>query len=233
MRAQNTIPLDGKEAGPVEIWHLATDTPRLPRHPSADEPIRLHVGTSPIAPGQAVWVEVRVRRVDGSEERSRAEGAWHANRGPNSYWEAPVGPFHHGDEVHYAVCGADVDGEASGGHFSFRVGPKIHLALLWHQHQPLYKDLCRKGQPGSYRFPRVRLHALRDYYGMAALLEEQPDVHVTINLTPVLLWQIEDYGVNVDPDARSWCEPTAQGVSSGASTPKIAGRQAISFRRAA
>jgi len=28
---------------------------------------------------------------------------------------------------------------------------------------------------------------------MAALLENRPQVHLTINLTPVLLWQIEDY----------------------------------------
>jgi alpha-amylase/alpha-mannosidase (GH57 family) len=39
----------------------------------------------------------------------------------------------------------------------------------------------------------VRLHAIRDYYAMAALLEQHPEVHLTINLTPVLLQQLEDY----------------------------------------
>jgi alpha-amylase/alpha-mannosidase (GH57 family) len=69
----------------------------------------------------------------------------------------------------------------------------IHLALLWHQHQPLYKDTVHPTPEGSYQEPWVRLHALRDYYSMAALVAEHPGIHLTINLTPALLWQIEDY----------------------------------------
>jgi alpha-amylase/alpha-mannosidase (GH57 family) len=69
----------------------------------------------------------------------------------------------------------------------------ISLALLWHQHQPLYKDPAHPTPEGSYCEPWVRLHALRDYYSMAALVAEHPGVHLTINLTPALLWQIEDY----------------------------------------
>ena len=38
---------------------------------------------------------------------------------------------------------------------------------------------------------RVRLHAIRDYYSMAALVAEHPGVHLTLNLTPARLWQIE------------------------------------------
>jgi len=60
-------------------------------------------------------------------------------------------------------------------------------------HQPLYRDLSRTDPKGAYLAPWVRLHALRDYYSMAALVGEFPDVHLTINLVPVLLWQIEDY----------------------------------------
>ncbi|MBZ0254369.1 MAG: hypothetical protein K8I02_13595, partial [Candidatus Methylomirabilis sp.] len=41
--------------------------------------------------------------------------------------------------------------------------------------------------------PWTRLHAIRDYYSMAALSVEKPNVRVTFNLTPVLLAQIEDY----------------------------------------
>ena len=37
--------------------------------------------------------------------------------------------------------------------------------VLWHQHQPLYKDLQAKRPQGSYRFSWVRLHAIRDYIG--------------------------------------------------------------------
>ena len=70
---------------------------------------------------------------------------------------------------------------------------KLNLALLWHQHQPIYKDVSRKAAKGSYLFPYVRLHSVRDYYSMAAIVADYPNVHLTINLTPSLLWQIEDY----------------------------------------
>ncbi len=64
-----------------------------------------------------------------------------------------------------------------------------YLMLLWHMHQPFYKDLAA----GVYAMPWVRLHALKDYYGMVAMLKEFPSVHVTFNLVPSLLAQIEDY----------------------------------------
>src|SRR3990172_1580622 len=66
---------------------------------------------------------------------------------------------------------------------------KIRLAILWHMHQPYYKDLAT----GQYGLPWVRLHALKDYYGMVAMLEEFPTVHMTFNLVPSLLLQLEDY----------------------------------------
>ena len=69
----------------------------------------------------------------------------------------------------------------------------IHVALLWHQHQPIYKHFDHPTPRGSYQQPWVRLHALRDYYAMAALVAAHPDIHLTINLTPALLWQLEDY----------------------------------------
>ena len=46
------------------------------------------------------------------------------------------------------------------------------VALLWHMHQPFYQDLVT----GEHILPWVRLHALKDYYGMVALLREFPDV---------------------------------------------------------
>lgn len=61
---------------------------------------------------------------------------------------------------------------------------KLYLALLWHQHQPIYKDTSFPTAQGSYVHPWVRLHAIRDYYSMAALVAEHPGVHLTINLTP-------------------------------------------------
>src|SRR5437016_12893237 len=67
--------------------------------------------------------------------------------------------------------------------------PVLRVIVLWHQHQPFYKDLVT----GEYRLPWVRLHALKDYYGMVKLLDEFPDVHQTFNLVPSLMTQIEDY----------------------------------------
>ena len=67
--------------------------------------------------------------------------------------------------------------------------PKIRLVLLWHMHQPYYKDVLT----GEYRLPWVRLHALKDYYGMVKLSEEFPEVHLNYNLVPSLVAQIQDY----------------------------------------
>ena len=75
--------------------------------------------------------------------------------------------------------------------------PALRVVVLWHQHQPFYKDLVT----GEYRLPWVRLHALKDYYGMVKLLDEFPDVHQTFNLVPSLIAQIQDYvaGTAQDP----------------------------------
>jgi len=73
----------------------------------------------------------------------------------------------------------------------------VRVVVLWHQHQPFYKDLVT----GEYRLPWVRLHALKDYYGMVKLLDEFPNVHQTFNLVPSLITQIQDYvaGTARDP----------------------------------
>jgi len=66
---------------------------------------------------------------------------------------------------------------------------QLRVVVLWHQHQPFYKDLVT----GAYRLPWTRLHALKDYYGMVKLLDEFPQVHQTFNLVPSLITQIQDY----------------------------------------
>src|SRR5438034_2728975 len=75
--------------------------------------------------------------------------------------------------------------------------PTLRVIILWHQHQPFYKDLVT----GEYRLPWVRMDALKDYYGMVKLLDEFPNVHQTFNLVPSLIAQSEDYvsGVARDP----------------------------------
>ncbi len=67
--------------------------------------------------------------------------------------------------------------------------PNIHLCFVWHMHQPFYKNLVS----GEYRLPWVRLHALKDYFGMVKILSEFPDIRQTFNLVPSLLLQLDDY----------------------------------------
>src|SRR3984893_12657660 len=83
--------------------------------------------------------------------------------------------------------------------------PALRVILLWHQHQPFYKDLVT----GEYRLPWTRLHALNDYYGIVKLLDEFPNVHQNFNLVPSLMVQIQDYvdGTAQDPFLRVAAKP--------------------------
>jgi alpha-amylase/alpha-mannosidase (GH57 family) len=63
------------------------------------------------------------------------------------------------------------------------------VAFLWHMHQPFYQDLVT----GEHILPWVRLHAIKDYWGMAALLREFPKIRLTFNLVPSLLVQVEAF----------------------------------------
>ncbi|HUE90405.1 MAG TPA: glycoside hydrolase family 57 protein [Vicinamibacterales bacterium] len=63
------------------------------------------------------------------------------------------------------------------------------LALVWHMHQPYYEDLAT----GEHILPWVRLHAIKDYWGMVALLDQFPQIRATFNLVPSLLVQIEAF----------------------------------------
>jgi len=65
----------------------------------------------------------------------------------------------------------------------------VALALLWHQHQPYYPD----DVAGQNAMPWVRLHGVKDYYGMALHLLEFPELRCTINLVPSLLQQLQAY----------------------------------------
>ncbi|MEW6368596.1 MAG: glycoside hydrolase family 57 protein [Acidobacteriota bacterium] len=66
---------------------------------------------------------------------------------------------------------------------------EIRLAIMWHMHQPLYVDSSDR----NYMLPWVRLHGLKDYYGMVAILREFPKVKMTFNLVPSLLEQLLEY----------------------------------------
>ena len=86
--------------------------------------------------------------------------------------------------------------------------PSIRVAIVWHMHQPFYKDLVS----GEYRLPWVRLHALKDYYGMVKLLDEFPSVHQTFNLVPSLMVQIQEYasGMAHDPFLHVASKPASE-----------------------
>ena len=66
--------------------------------------------------------------------------------------------------------------------------PRLPVVLLWHMHQPPYRDALS----GRYVLPWTYLHAIKDYTDMAAHLEEVPGAKAVVNFTPVLIGQIED-----------------------------------------
>jgi len=65
----------------------------------------------------------------------------------------------------------------------------VSLAFFWHQHQPYYPDDIGRENP----MPWVRLHGTKDYWGMAMLLKEVPELRATVNLVPSLLSQLSAY----------------------------------------
>jgi alpha-amylase/alpha-mannosidase (GH57 family) len=56
-------------------------------------------------------------------------------------------------------------------------------------HQPYYKNLLTQ----EVDLPWVRLHGTKDYLDMVEILEKYPAIHLTFNLVPCLIEQIEDY----------------------------------------
>ncbi|MDG2989884.1 glycoside hydrolase [Candidatus Synechococcus calcipolaris G9] len=84
----------------------------------------------------------------------------------------------------------------------------LHVAFIWHQHQPLYKS-CRSGQ---YLLPWVRLHGTKDYLDLIMVLAKYPRLHQTVNLVPSLILQIQDYvnGVALDPYLTAALTPVEQ-----------------------
>ena len=78
----------------------------------------------------------------------------------------------------------------------------LKVALLWHMHQPNYRE------PGSDRMmlPWVRLHSTKDYLDMPLLASQFEDVRVTFNLVPTLLDQLDCYVKPVKQWNAALCE---------------------------
>ncbi|PKO22250.1 MAG: glycoside hydrolase [Chloroflexi bacterium HGW-Chloroflexi-1] len=62
----------------------------------------------------------------------------------------------------------------------------LYIALVWHMHQPFYRDL----RTGEISLPWVRLHAAKDYLHMAQVQADFPQIHTTINMVPALTEQM-------------------------------------------
>jgi alpha-amylase/alpha-mannosidase (GH57 family) len=75
-------------------------------------------------------------------------------------------------------------------HLPHQAEEPIYLAIIWHQHQPVY---FKDPDTGIYEKPWVRVHASKDYVDMAAMLKDYPKIHATFNLTPSLIYQLDDF----------------------------------------
>lgn len=82
----------------------------------------------------------------------------------------------------------------------------LSIAFIWNQHQPFYQDTVKR----EYIMPWVRLHATKDYYQMAAILEDYPAIRQTFNLTPSLISQLEDYLQGADDYYLRVMKPAAE-----------------------
>lgn len=64
----------------------------------------------------------------------------------------------------------------------------MYLAILWHHHQPIYRD----AKTGRYLLPYVNYHLTKNYYQMGVLAEES-GFPCVFNLVPCLVDQVIEY----------------------------------------
>jgi alpha-amylase/alpha-mannosidase (GH57 family) len=78
----------------------------------------------------------------------------------------------------------------------------LHVALVWHMHQPYYRD----DRSGRFMLPWARLRGSKDYGRMTRLAMRHPDLRITINFVPSLFEQLHDYAEgNGDDPHRELC----------------------------
>jgi hypothetical protein len=70
---------------------------------------------------------------------------------------------------------------------------RLPVVLLWHMHQPTYRDALS----GQYILPWTYLHAIKDYADMAGHLEANAHARAVVNFTPVLIEQLEELAQRV------------------------------------
>jgi len=80
--------------------------------------------------------------------------------------------------------------------------PPLHVALVWHMHQPYYRD----DVTGRFLLPWTRLRASKDYGRMTRLAQRHPDLRLTINMVPSLFEQLAVYAAgDADDPHRDLC----------------------------
>ncbi|HEY0767602.1 MAG TPA: glycoside hydrolase family 57 protein [Steroidobacteraceae bacterium] len=77
--------------------------------------------------------------------------------------------------------------------------PRLPVILLWHMHQPQYKDALT----GQYTLPWTYLHAIKDYTDMAAHLQGNPAARAVVNFSSLLIEQIEEIARRVAAHLKS------------------------------
>ena len=75
---------------------------------------------------------------------------------------------------------------------SIKLDDAINLAIVFHQHQPYYKNKVTN----FYELPWVRTHALQEYVDSPGILSKYPDTKITYNIVPSLIEQLVDYNQN-------------------------------------
>lgn len=79
----------------------------------------------------------------------------------------------------------------------------LNLIIIWHFHQPFYYSPTEN----KYILPWVRMHSVGNYYKMALIVSNYPDIKVTFTFTGSLMQQLNDYVENNATDVRqdiSW-----------------------------
>lgn len=79
----------------------------------------------------------------------------------------------------------------------------LHVAIVWHMHQPYYRD----DVTGRFMLPWARLRASKDYGRMTRLAMRFPELRVTVNYVPSLFEQLAAYAdpAGVDDPHRDLC----------------------------
>jgi alpha-amylase/alpha-mannosidase (GH57 family) len=106
--------------------------------------------------------------------------------------------------------------------------PPLGVAVVWHMHQPWYRD----DVAGQFVLPWVRRRATKDYLHMLRILDRHPQVRVTMNMVPSLLAQLEIYAAGDASDAdRELCLRAASELTAAERDFLVAGAKHADYGR--